>query len=181
MSLPTLSLALIMAACSSSSTSTAVGGDGGGAASDAGAASDGGAASATPGAELTYTVNGTAVVADKCITVTPGNGMDHITLGGTHYDAATSASYSLTINLYNTTGAGTYKCSDNALGTAKQGTNLTYNTTLINSPDRPLVGDCLVTVTGWATKSGEHYIGTFSTSGVPKVDITNGVFDLTRP
>ncbi len=142
-----------------------------------------------PGAALSYTVNGTAVVADMNVGANPGNGMDHITLKGDHFDAATSKTHSVTINLYNTTGTGTFKCSDNLDAiTTKQWTNFTYNNTLINTPDtsnptgpRKITGDCLVTVTGWATKSGEHYIGTFSTSGVPMVDITNGAFDLTRP
>lgn len=156
------------------------------------AANDGGmgtdASMSTPGAALNYTVNGTAVVSDKYIMATPGNGMDHITLRGTHYDSSTAKTYTLTINLYNTTGTGTYKCSDNlANPTTNQWTNLTYDTTQINTPDlknpagpRTIMGDCTANVTAWATKTGDHYQGSFSTSGVTGVDIQMGVFDLAR-
>ena len=152
------------------------------------------------GATLTFSANGTALVMDHNVHATSTDG-SKISLGGDHGEIKDGSyqTWSLFIDLANTTGPGTYKCSDNNLTvTTMPRTELTYaipgvaggnlnapDLQNITGPGLPFTGDCTVVVTSWATKAGDNYVGTFGATGIMgtsgmTLEITDGVFDLTR-
>jgi hypothetical protein len=145
------------------------------------------AAAPPPGPVFKYKLNGTIDVAsDKNVgAVIDG---DHTLLTGSFFNEPTRQTFTVGIDLYNVTAAGTYKCSDNLdPSTKKPWTSFTYNRFTVNDIDpmnptgkRIIEGDCTVVITAWAGQKGAHFVGTFTVTH-PQFDMTDGAFDLTRP